>query len=220
MRRDRIVPRLVFPWLLSATLLSLVPPAAASDDDAAWRVLSEVRSSLTEAGPIRAEFSQTFIPAGFSTGDVESGTLAIHLPDCLRWDYAEPYPKAFLLCGETAHLWNPEDATGRRYTVDRDREPGLDLVLLGIDQLEERYRVSREEDTDGRVTVHLIPKEATGSITEATMTVDSRTDRLSQLSYTDDEGNVTRFEIGGYEPLAEDGTFSPPGGIEWTEEEP
>jgi len=198
----------------------------------AWRTLAEVRDSLVEAGPTRASFTQTYIPAGFSTGDQESGTLSIHLPDCLRWDYAEPYPKSFLLCGETAHLWNPEDGTGRRYSVDREREPGLDLVLLGIEELRHRYRVESEDDGEGRRTVRLAPSEEpvrtgagpTGAgevvIREATLVVDPESDRLVTLSYRDDEGNVTRFEIGDYRAIDTPGVFSPPVDIEWTEEEP
>ena len=195
--------------------------SASPSEVTAWQTLAAVRESLTAAGPTRASFTQTFIPAGFSTGDRESGTLSLHLPDCLRWDYAEPYPKAFLLCGGSAHLWNPEDGTGRRYAVDRETEPGLDLVLLGIEELKDRYRVESEETEDGDlVKVRLTPLEPSGPLTGATLQVHRETNRLAGLSYTDDEGNLTRFEIEGYRPLDEDGVFSPPNDIEWTEEEP
>lgn len=216
--------------------LSLGSPSAGqppAPDDVAWQTLAAVRDSLTAAGPTRASFTQTFIPAGFSTGDRETGTLALHLPDCLRWDYAEPYPKAFLLCGSSAHLWNPEDGTGRRYAVDRETEPGLDLVLLGIEELKDRYRIDSDGPNEGAETtpdegdrgkellsIHLTPLAETGPITGATLQVDRETNRLAGLSYTDDEGNLTRFEIEGYRSLEEAGVFSPPRDIDWTEEEP
>jgi len=225
-------------WILGLALIALPllttaagaqPANENGNEDATWRILTSVRRSLTDAGPTRATFTQTYIPAGFSSGDVERGTLALDLPDCLRWDYSEPYAKAFLLCGETAYLWNPEDPTGRRYTVDREREPGLDLVLLSVDELRERYRVESETDPkpiseDGspqaRVRVRLVPQDASGEIAEARLEVDRETDRVVSLSYTDDEGNETRFAIEGYRPLRENGIFSPPSGVEWTETEP
>ena len=74
--------------------------AAAPDP---WKVLQGVRQSLVDSGPTAAAFTQTYIPAGFSSGDSESGRLALALPDCLRWDYQDPYPKGFLLCGGVAH---------------------------------------------------------------------------------------------------------------------
>lgn len=224
------IAAILLPGLALGLSSAAQPPAP---DDVAWRTLAAVRDSLTAAGPTRASFTQTFIPAGFSTGDRETGTLSLQLPDCLRWDYAEPYPKAFLLCGASAHLWNPEDGTGRRYAVDRETEPGLDLVLLGIEELKDRYRIvsdgTGEEpdataDDGGRgknlLSIHLTPLADSGPITGATLQVDPETNRLTGLSYTDDEGNLTRFEIEGYRPLDEDGVFSPPQDIDWTEEEP
>lgn len=225
--RHRIGRRVLGPilmlLLLGLTARPTLGAQAPAPDDVSWQTLAAVRESLTTAGPTRASFTQTFIPSGFSTGDQETGTLSLHLPDCLRWDYAEPYPKAFLLCGSSAHLWNSEDGTGRRYDVDRETEPGLDLILLGIEDLKERYRVATEPTEGGAgevLTLHLTPLEESGPITGATLQVDPETNRLTGLSYTDDEGNLTRFEIEGYRPLEEDSVFSPPTDIEWTEESP
>ena len=35
------------------------------------------------------------------------------------------------------------------------------------------------------------------------------------IAYHDREGNLTRFEIGGYQGLPRQGQFSPPGEIKW-----
>ena len=116
--------------------------AAAAQSDP-WAVLSGVRESLVEAGPTEAGFTQTYIPAGFSSGEKETGRMFLALPDCMRWDYKDPYPKSFLLCGGVAHSWNTEDKSGRRYRIDRRNEPGLDLLLLGLDTLKTRYQIGR-----------------------------------------------------------------------------
>jgi hypothetical protein len=177
-----------------------------------------VRESLREAGPTAAEFTQSYVPAGFSTGEEESGRLALALPDCLRWDYREPYAKSFLLCGAEVFYWNPEDKTGRRYPVDRAREPGLDLLLLGVEQLRERYRAVAEPAAGGRTAVALAPLgggEADRDFADARLVIDPATRRLVELSFHDHEGNLSRFVITGYRPLAEDGLFSPPEGIAW-----
>jgi ATP-dependent 26S proteasome regulatory subunit len=54
-------------------------------------------------------------------------------------------------------------------------------------------------------------------LTDATLVVDTRTDRLVEVSYRDQEGNRTTFRISGYEALAERGVFEPPEGIDWEE---
>lgn len=203
--------------LVFSALAAFAAGALPAQDDP-WAVLSSVRQSLVEAGPTGARFVQTYIPAGFSSGEKESGQLALQLPDCLRWDYTEPYPKGFLLCGGVVHAWNPEDQSGRRYRVDRKNEPGLDLLLLGVDDLKNRYQAAAKAGEAGKVEVQLTPKGKIAELADAALTVDTATKRLVAVSYHDKEGNLTRFEINGYESLPRQGRFSPPTGIRWEEQ--
>jgi outer membrane lipoprotein-sorting protein len=198
-----------------AAIAGVIPSGAQSDP---WAVLQGVRQSLVEAGPTGATFTQTYVPAGFSSGEKESGQMALALPDCLRWDYKEPYPKGFLLCGGVVHSWNPEDQTGRRYRVDRKNEPGLDLLLLGLDDLKKRYQATATPAANGRVEVKLSPKGKVTELADASLTVDTASQRLVAVSYHDPEGNLTRFEISGYEGIARQGRFSPPASIRWEEQ--
>jgi len=193
-------------------------PQPAQETTDPWTVLKNVRQSLVEAGPTGASFVQTFTAAGFSTGDQESGRVALQLPDCMRWDYTNPFPKSFLLCGGTVHAWNEGDQTGRRYRVDRKNEPGLDLLLLGVDQLKERYRATATAVQGGRIEVAFSPKEKKlAELTDATLTVDPASQRVVAISYHDREGNLTRFEITGYQDLSRQGSFSPPSNVRWVE---
>jgi outer membrane lipoprotein-sorting protein len=193
------------------------PPTASSAADP-WSWLTRVRRSLVEAGPTTATFTQTYIPAGFTSGEKETGGLSLHLPDCLRWDYQDPYPKGFLLCGDMVHAWNPEDHTGRRYRITRKNEPGLDLLLLGVDDLKARYNAVTRSSPNGQVEIALTPKGRAGELSDAALAVDPATLRVVQVSYHDREGNLTRFQLGDYHPLSRPGQFSPPPGIQWEEQ--
>jgi outer membrane lipoprotein-sorting protein len=216
-------PRLLLFAFLALVLGTLAAaPVRAAGPDASqdpWQILQSVRQSLVDSGPTAATFTQTYVPAGFSSGDSESGRLSLALPDCLRWDYQDPYPKGFLLCGSVAHSWNPQDKTGRRYRIDRKNEPGLDLLLLGVEDLKNRYRASARSLAAGRVAVDLGPlagQETPGNeLTDASFLVDLATRRLVEVSYHDREGNLTRFVIKDYKGLPRQGQFSPPGGIRW-----
>lgn len=201
-------------WLLPVLAMLAAAPSLAQDPDP-WSLLQKVRQSLVEAGPTGAVFTQVYVPAGFSAGEQESGSLALALPDCLRWDYQEPYPKSFLLCGGMAHAWNPEDKTGRRYRIDRRNEPGLDLLLLGVDDLKSRYRASAKTIDGGRVEVTLSPKGKVAELADAVLVVDPVKLRLVQVAYHDQEKNLTRFEIRDYRDLPRQGQFSPPRTIRW-----
>jgi hypothetical protein len=197
------------------------PPAGSSSSASdPWTWLTRVRRSLVEAGPTGASFSQTYVPAGFTTGEKENGSLSLHLPDCLRWDYQDPYPKGFLLCGDLVHAWNPEDHTGRRYHIDRKNEPGLDLLLVGVDDLKARDSAVTRSSPNGQVEIALSPKGKAGELSDATLAVDPATLRVVEVSYHDREGNLTRFQLGGYHPLSQPGQFSPPPDIRWEEQQP
>ena len=204
----------------SAPAASSAPSAPSSSSTAAdpWAWLTRVRRSLVEAGPTTANFSQTYIPAGFTAGEKESGSLSLHLPDCLRWDYLDPYPKGFLLCGEMVQAWNPEDHTGRRYRIDRKNEPGLDLLLLGVDDLKARYNAVTRSSPNGQIEIAFSPKGKAGELSDALLAVDPTTLRVVQVSYHDREGNLTRFQLADYRPLARPGQFSAPPGIQWEEQ--
>jgi outer membrane lipoprotein carrier protein len=212
--------RAIVPFALAAVLALGGAAPSFAEDGSAWQVLDAARKSLAASGAERADFVQRYVPAGFSSGEEESGRIAFRLPDCLRWDYREPYPKSFLVCGERVYSWNPEDRRGQTAPVDRKNQPGLDLLLLPVDELSERYDATAEPAGDGRVTVHLSPRAEMADrteLTDATLVVDTRADRLVEVSYQDREGNRTTFEITGYKGLKDRGLFERPEGISWEE---
>jgi hypothetical protein len=213
------------PSTSSTSSISSASPAAAPAGPGArsaagdpWGWLTRVRRSLVAAGPTAARFTQSYIPAGFTSGETETGSLSLRLPDCLRWDYQDPYPKGFLLCGELVQAWNPEDHTGRRYHVERKNEPGLDLLLLGVDDLQQRYSAATRKSPGGQVEIALAPRSQQGQLTDATLAIDPATLRIVEVSYHDREGNLTRFQIAGYHALSAGGQFKPPAGIHWEDQ--
>jgi outer membrane lipoprotein-sorting protein len=185
-----------------------------------WHALETLRIELTAAGPLVADFTQTYVPAGFSSGEEESGRLAFSLPACLRWDYETPYGKTFLLCGEEVHFWNTGEASGRHYRISAQDEPGLDLLLLATDDLSLRYNAAGEATAEGLLEITLLPVRQSGQVIEAKLVVETYAHRLMSLSYRDLEGNLTRFEISGYRPLQDDKIFTPPAGMGWQSDQP
>lgn len=181
----------------------------------AWVHLALLRTSLEAPGGVAATFEQTFIPAGFTEGEQETGHVAFDLPVCLRWDYDEPFPKSYLLCGHTAWSWNRGEESGRRYVVGAEDETGLALLRLDIDQLRAHYRATVETATDGRWRLQLEPRGEETPILDAELLIESEGDRLAALAYHDREGNLTRFTFSGYQPVSDPGRFDPPRTLHW-----
>jgi len=190
------------------------PPAG---NDSAWQSIETFRKNLAKASPFTAKFVQTYLPEGFSTGESESGRMALHLPDCLRWDYGEPYPKSFILCGNVIHYWNGGDTEGHIEQIEAKREPGLDLLLVPVEELQRRYSATSTRTPKG-MAVTLRPTEKNEFVAEATLEIDSKLDRLQVLRYVDPEGNRTEFVLSDYQAGVKSGTFNPPKDVKWLDE--
>ena len=199
-------------WFLVLPL-SIVPARAQEPSDP-WLVLTNARAALVSASPLEASFVQTFTPNGFTTGDSEGGRLNLALPDCLRWDYREPFPRSYLLCGDTVHIWNPDEAEGRRIHVDRSQEPGLDLLLLSVETLRSRYSAEARFLGETRIEVSLSPLEPMSTFKKASLEVDRESSRPVAISYQDQDGNVTRFDLSEYQPSDDPERFIAPS-ISW-----
>lgn len=197
------------------SLAHAADPAASGKE--AWKLLETVRGRLVAAGPTRAAFVQTFVPAGFTSGDTEHGVLSMALPDCLRWDYHDPYPKSYLLCGTVAYSWNKGEKAGQRTILDPKKEPGLDLLLLGVHDLSRRYRARVVTPSSGETEIRLENLATDANIVSAVLTIDRERKQLVALSYKTREGDETRFTFDHFEPLADRAAFIPPRDIHWLE---
>ena len=96
----------------------------------------------------------------------------------------------------------------------------MDLLLVEVAKLKERYVASNAKNVPRR---HLRDRAgaAAGRRAQpfsAKIRLEPVSMRVVGMEYTDEEGNLTRFEISDYQLLRHTALFKPPQGIEWTEE--
>jgi outer membrane lipoprotein-sorting protein len=215
MRRSTLIalPLLLAP-AVGAALLLAARPAAAADDP--WALLAAARQQIEQDGAHLWTFRQTYLPTGFDRGEEESGRVALHLPRCVRWDYDDPYPKSFLLCGERLWSWNPGEPIGHLYDLDQT-QPGLDLLLLAVPDLQTRY-TAKAQSAGGSTRVSLTPRAgATHTLRDAAILLD-RDRRVRELTYRDMDGNRTTFRFSGRQAAGARVSFDPPAGVRWERE--
>ena len=216
------LPRLrPYPTIALLVVACAAPLAASGEPDNAnidpWQALSELRLHLAASGDLTATFEQSYVPAGFASGDAERGRLALALPDCLRWDYDDPYPKSYLLCGVRLHAWVRGEPQGQRSIVHAEEETGLDLLLLPVARLRERYRAVASIADAGQIEIRLEPVAVDAPLRDATFLFDPASQRPTALSYRDRDGNLTRFAFGEFGLLDDPAIFTPPPTLEWKE---
>lgn len=215
MRRRDATKNVAACWAIGLCWLA----AAVRADDDAWAELEAAREGLAMESPLAANFVQSYVPAGFSSGDEETGRLFLSLPACLRWDYEEPYPRRYLLCGQSVWVWSPDEPVGDRFLQVSREEAGLDFLLLSVERLRERYEAALATTEDGAARIELAPTSEEAPFARAAITLGGESRRPVRLEYADREGNETRFDLSlyrGIEPRGpgEAGLFTPPD-IEW-----
>ncbi|HEV8239858.1 MAG TPA: outer-membrane lipoprotein carrier protein LolA [Thermoanaerobaculia bacterium] len=210
------------PLVLLATLATLIVAvrfeagARAADAADPWELLSQARESMQKAGPQLWSFAQTYLPTGFDRGEEERGRVALDLPKCVRWDYDDPYPKSFLLCGETLWNWNAGEPAGHMYALDQ-AQPGLDLLLLAVPDLSQRYTATAQ--AAGNATrVQLVPKAGGTNVLKDAAILVGKDGVLRELTYRDAEGNRTTFRFSDRRALADRSVFSAPTNVKWQRE--
>ncbi|MCZ6506907.1 MAG: outer membrane lipoprotein carrier protein LolA [Acidobacteria bacterium] len=210
MRHDLFVHRTLLPALVCCALAA---PAAAQD---AWTVLAAARAEF-ERTAWTADFVQTYVPAGFSSGETETGRVSVALPGTLRWDYDVPYAKVFLVRDDMAYTWNPGESTGRRTLLAPAEREHLALLELDLAALEARYEAALTH-LEGGPEVTLTPLDETADIRAATLALEPASYRLLRLRYSDFEGNTTEFRLSGHRVAADTGLFWAPTDLDWLED--
>ena len=203
-------------FVFALACLPAAPVGAAGDP---WQVLADFRRALEAAGPLSAGFVQTFVPSGFDPedGETERGALAVSLPGCLRWDYAPPFERSFLLCDRTVYQWNPGETVGQRYDLSDQPAPGLDFFLLGMEDLRQRYEAELVSGEGERLGLVLRPLEPSEDVALVRVAIDAERQRLVELVYFDAQRNENRFVVGDYRSGAASDRFERPDGIDWEE---
>jgi outer membrane lipoprotein-sorting protein len=214
MRRPLALLACLVALLVAAPFESAAGAAEAADP---WTLLAQTRERMHEAGPKLLSFTQTYLPTGFDRGEEESGHVALDLPKCVRWDYDNPYPKSFLLCGETLWSWNSGEPAGHVYDLDQ-AQPGLDLLLLATDELAQRYTATAQP-AGAATRVQLVPKAGAGTnvLRDAGILIDGD-GHLRELTYRDAEGNRTTFRFTERRALSDRTVFTPPTNVKWRRE--
>ncbi len=207
---------MVLRALFALLLAGAAPLAAAEASRDPWRTLEKLRGALAASGALAATFTQSYVPAGFTSGDSERGTLALTMPDCFRWDYVEPVPKAFLVCGATAWSWVEGEPRGQRATLATDRAIGLDLLLLSAGELSHRYRAQQATLPAGDTEILFEPLDSESELVAANLVVDAAGERPVGLEWRDREGNVSSFRFTHWHSFAATDEFSPPPSLEWS----
>lgn len=170
---------------------------------------------------LRADFTENYSGAGIERS--ESGTLWIKKPGKMRWDYASPRKKLFVIDGGTAWFYVPGERQARRTKVknlDDLRSPLR--YLLGRTRLEKELSglslaVDVAPEHAGDVVLRGVPVGMEDRVSEVLLESDAQ-GFLRRIVMDELDGSKTEFRLDQQQENAAipdaQFRFHPPAGVE------
>jgi outer membrane lipoprotein carrier protein len=186
--------------------------AYAQENDA---VVRKVDDHYNHLASLRAHYVEHYTGMGMDRS--EEGTLLLKKPGRMRWSYAEPVGKVFVLDGKYAWFYTPGDAQATRVPakeLDDLRSPLR--FLLGHTQLKKELDNLTVVAEGSGFRIAGVPKGMAQRVKLLTLGV-AATGAIETMRLEEVDGAVTEFAFSGMQenvPVKDaDFVFAPPAGV-------
>jgi outer membrane lipoprotein carrier protein len=202
---------------LALVLLAPASKCGAQTSPLAARELAQrVDRHYNQLRSLKARFSESY--EGLGMRRAESGTLLLLKPGRMRWEYASPAGKLFLLDGNFAWFYARGDSQVQRIPAKRLYDLRSPLrFLLGHTQLEKEFsNLALAPAANGHFTLTGQPKGQERRVSRLTLTV-TADGVITGIEIEETDGALTCFTFSGEQPNAPipaaDFHFTPPAGV-------
>ena len=198
----------------AALLLSIscASPLLAQDNDALVRKVDDHYNHLSS---LRAHYTERY--SGMGMDRSEEGTLLLKKPGRMRWSYAVPVGKVFVLDGKFAWFYTPGDAQATRVPakeLDDLRSPLR--FLLGRTQLKKELDNLAVEPNGSGFQISGVPKGMAQRVKLLSIWV-TAAGAIERMRLEEVDGAVTEFAFSAMQenvPVKDaDFAFIPPAGV-------
>jgi len=175
-------------------------PAAAAPavaDPKLDALVDSIQKTYEGTRDFKASFTQRFTYTMLRRTQESTGKVVFEKPGRMRWDYAAPAPKSFIIDGKALWLVQPEDKVAFvNACFQQDGLTASVAFLWGDGKLREQFTISWFDGTFGEKTDHhllLVPKDGNTVFARLILVVDPSSSRVKQSVVVDPAGNVNQF---------------------------
>ena len=179
------------------------PPAPApavplqTPDAKLTSVIDAIQKAYDGTTSVRGAFTQRYTYTMLRRTQESKGTVAFKKPGLMRWDYAAPQPKAFVIDGKSLWIYQPADKNAFvNACFQQDGLTASVAFMWGQGKLRDQFDISWFDGLFGDKSDHhlvLIPKQASPIFAKLILVVDPKTARVKQSVVVDQTGNVNQF---------------------------
>ena len=196
-------------------VLTAIPAVSQKAAPSAAQLAAAVDHHYNSLHRLRVDFTETY--AGMGMDRHESGVLLLEKPGRMRWNYAEPAGKVFVLDGKFGWFYTPGDAQVQQIPAKKLDDLRSPLrFLLGHAQLTKELDGLTMTPSDGMFRLRGVPRgmEQRVRSLEVIVTADGT---IHRMTLEELDGSRTGFAFTGEEanPVLAAGTFRfvPPAGV-------
>ncbi|MGC1782916.1 MAG: outer membrane lipoprotein carrier protein LolA [Acidobacteriaceae bacterium] len=147
----------------------------------------------------------------------ETGTLLVAKPGRMKWSYANPVGKLFIVNGKYGYAYTPGDAQAERYPAKQLEDFRSPLrFLLGHTQLEKELTGLTMTDDGPNFILRGVPQGMDQRVSYAELTVTTE-GKIEGIRWQETDGATTEFRLTDEQPNppVAPGAFSfqPPPGV-------
>lgn len=192
----------------AATAPAAAPPAAAppaapaaapapSADARLDAVVDAIQKTYDGTTDFSGSFTQKYTFTLLRRTEESKGEVKFKKPGLMRWDYAQPKVKSFVVDGKSLWLHSKEDNTA--FVNACFKNDGLTAsvaFLWGQGKIREQFDVKWFDGVFGDKSDHhleLVPRQGNSIFAKLILVVDPKSSRVKQSIVVDPSGNVNQF---------------------------
>lgn len=188
--------------------------AAASGTTAA-SIAKRVDAHYNHLRSLRVQFTETYQGMGITR--TESGTLLIAKPDRMKWSYARPAGKLFIVNGKYGYAYTPGDAQAERYPAKQLEDFRSPLrFLLGRTRIEKELTGLTMVPDGSNYELRGVPRGMEQRVSNVNLSV-AADGTIEAIQWKETDGATTEFRLAGEQPnppIASGAfSFQPPAGV-------
>ena len=195
-------------------------PAPAAADPKLDALIDSIQKTYDGTTDFTGTFTQKYTYTLLRRTQESKGAVKFKKPGLMRWDYAAPQPKSFVVDGKSLWVHQPEDHNAFvNACFQQDGLTASVAFLWGQGKIKEQFDAKWFDGAfgdKGDYNVELDPRQANAVFNKLILVVDPKTSRVKQSIVVDPSGNVNQFIYGNLKFNAglgaTDFAFTPPAG--------
>ncbi len=173
-----------------------VAPAAAPMASDVKALVDRMQAFYEKTQDFTADFQQDYTYAAFKRTQTSSGKVTFKKPALMRWEYAQPSPKTFVLAGDKVYAHDPEAMTLTKASIGTNQLSASVTFLWGKGKLADEFSISRKEcEKCAGTQLELVPLKPDPRFQRIFLEVDPKTAQVVKSTVVDPDGsqNAIRF---------------------------